>query len=131
MASYGIFLAACGFECHGPKGRLGFAPRLAPEDFRAAFTTAEGWGTYSQKFRMSPLKTPVSAQSEISLKWGSLRLRTLTLEMPEQFQPATVSVELDGRPVPSNHSLSNTRLTLTLSDTLRLAANQQLTIRLA
>ncbi len=131
MASYGIFLAACGFECHGPKGRLGFAPRLAPEDFRAAFTTAEGWGTYSQKFRMSPLKTPVSAQSELSLKWGSLRLRTLTLGMPEQFQPATVSVELDGRPVPSNHSLSNTRLTLTFPDTLQLTANQQLTIRLA
>ncbi len=35
MASYGVFLAACGFEYHGPKGHLGFAPRLAPDDFRA------------------------------------------------------------------------------------------------
>ena len=26
MASYGVFLAACGFEYHGPKGHLGFAP---------------------------------------------------------------------------------------------------------
>ena len=49
MASYGVFLAACGYEYHGPKGHLAFAPRLTPEDFRAAFTTAEGWGTFSQK----------------------------------------------------------------------------------
>ena len=49
MASYGVFLAACGYEYHGPKGHLGFAPRLAPDDFRAAFTAAEGWGTFSQK----------------------------------------------------------------------------------
>ena len=35
MASYGVFLAACGYEYHGPKGHLGFAPRLTPEDFRA------------------------------------------------------------------------------------------------
>ena len=49
MASYGVFLAACGFEYHGPKGHLGFAPRLGPDDFRAAFTSAEGWGTIAQK----------------------------------------------------------------------------------
>ena len=49
MASYGVFLAACGYEYHGPKRHLAFAPRLSPENFRAAFTTAEGWGTFSQK----------------------------------------------------------------------------------
>ncbi|MGA2662430.1 MAG: GH116 family glycosyl-hydrolase, partial [Verrucomicrobiota bacterium] len=131
MASYGIFMAACGFEYHGPKGHLGFAPRLVPEDFQAAFTTAEGWGTYRQKFRMSPLKTPLGAESELSLKWGRLRLNTLNLALPEQFHPATVGVQLDGRPVQSNHSLSNNRLTLTFSDTLQLTANQKLKVRLA
>lgn len=30
MASYGVFLAACGFEYHGPKGRIGFAPACRP-----------------------------------------------------------------------------------------------------
>ena len=35
MSSHGVFLAACGFEHHGPKGHLGFAPRVAPDDFRA------------------------------------------------------------------------------------------------
>ena len=49
MASYAVFLAACGYEYHGPKGYLAFAPRIQPEEFRAPFTTAEGWGTFSQR----------------------------------------------------------------------------------
>ena len=49
MASYGMFLAACGFEYHGPRGHIGFDPRLSPDNFRAAFTAAEGWGTFSQQ----------------------------------------------------------------------------------
>jgi hypothetical protein len=34
MASYGVFLAAYGYEYHGPKGYLAFAPRLNPNDLR-------------------------------------------------------------------------------------------------
>ncbi|MBN1441983.1 MAG: hypothetical protein JXA90_04695, partial [Planctomycetes bacterium] len=49
MASYGAFLAACGWECHGPRGYLAFAPRLGADSFRAAFTAAEAWGTISQR----------------------------------------------------------------------------------
>ncbi|MGH7973530.1 MAG: GH116 family glycosyl hydrolase, partial [Limisphaerales bacterium] len=35
MASYGVFLAACGFEDDGPAGHLGFAPRLLAKDAAA------------------------------------------------------------------------------------------------
>ena len=49
MMGFGVYLAACGYEYHGPKGHLGFAPRIHPEDFRAAFTAAEGWGLYRQR----------------------------------------------------------------------------------
>ena len=48
MASYGAFIGICGYEYHGPKGHIGFAPKLTPENFRAPFTAAEGWGTYAQ-----------------------------------------------------------------------------------
>lgn len=47
-ASYSVFLAACGFDYDGPAGRIGFAPKIQPENFRAPFTGAEGWGTFTQ-----------------------------------------------------------------------------------
>jgi hypothetical protein len=49
MASYGSFITACGFSFHGPQGRIGFKPVIRPDNFSAAFTTAEGWGFYTQK----------------------------------------------------------------------------------
>jgi uncharacterized protein (DUF608 family) len=48
-ASYSLFLAACGFSYNGPAGVIGFDPKIAPEDFKAPFTAAEGWGTFEQK----------------------------------------------------------------------------------
>jgi uncharacterized protein (DUF608 family) len=74
MASYGVYLAACGFANHGPKQHLGFAPRLTPEHFRCAFTAAEGWGSFEQKV------TAGRHDATISVKWGKLTLRTLALE---------------------------------------------------
>lgn len=76
MASYGVYLAACGYEYHGPKGHLGFSPRLRPEDFRAAFTAAEGWGTLSQE------RAGGRQISRVELAWGRLRLRTLAVAWP-------------------------------------------------
>jgi hypothetical protein len=120
MASYGVFLAACGFAYHGPKGHLGFAPRLAPDNFQCAFTAAEGWGTYWQKCG------PQSAEYGLSLKWGKLRLRTLALALPERFHPATARAEVDGQTAESKHSLAGNRLTVTFADAVELRANQEL-----
>ena len=71
MASYGVYLAACGYEYHGPKRYLAFAPRLSPENFRAAFTTTDGWGTFSQKDDAGRRK------AELAIRWGKLALKTL------------------------------------------------------
>ncbi|MCC6233306.1 MAG: hypothetical protein IT580_11725 [Verrucomicrobiales bacterium] len=73
MASYGTFVTACGYEYHGPSGRLGFAPRLTPERFRAAFTAAEGWGTFSQAVEGE------IGRARLDVRFGRLRLRELVL----------------------------------------------------
>lgn len=73
MASYGVFLAACGFQYHGPDGRLAFAPRLSPSNFKCAFTTADGWGGYEQRFG------DADGECKLHLKWGALRLRSFQL----------------------------------------------------
>ena len=76
MASYGVFLAACGFEVHGPKGHLAFAPRVNPGDFRAAFVAPEGWGSYAQE------RKPDAQRHRLELKRGRLRLRTRKEKKP-------------------------------------------------
>ncbi len=81
MASYGAFLAACGYESHGPKMHLGFAPQLTPGNFKAAFTAAGGWGTFSQKSESGSLS------AEVAVKWGVVKLKTLGLALPNGVKP--------------------------------------------
>ena len=95
MASYGVFLALCGFEYHGPKGHLGFAPRLAPDDFRAAFTAAEGWGTISQK---RDGRRRQARPAAIAKSLGQAAASSLAFELPEkaQLDPRDRDVVLGG-----------------------------------
>jgi len=90
MASYGVFQAVCGFNCHGPRGHLEFAPRLAPEEFRAAFTAAEGWGTLHQT------RQPDGQTCRVELKHGKLRLRSIALTV-EDPAPSEVVVTVAGQ----------------------------------
>ena len=86
-------MALCGFECHGPSAHLGFAPRLAPDDFRAAFIAAEGWGTLCQQ--REPAQQ-VQTQ-RLDLKFGKLTLRTLAFELPEKARLVRASVTSAGQ----------------------------------
>jgi len=124
MASYGVFLAACGFEYHGPKQHLGFAPRLTPENFKAAFTSAEGWGTFTQQQENGSLR------AEVRLRCGKLKLRTLSLEMaPGAANSASVS--LGTRAVPVQVSREGRRISLTIGKPIEIAAGDSLIIRVS
>jgi hypothetical protein len=122
MASYGVFLAACGFEYHGPEGHMGFAPRIQPEDFKAAFTAAEGWGTFSQQAGSAGLNAQVVVQ------WGKLRLRSLSLELPRSLPGSRVKVTAGGRVIETTESLAGTRLAISFNDWVELRAHQQLEV---
>lgn len=122
MASYGVFLAACGFEHHGPHGHLGFAPKLTPENFRAPFTTAAGWGSFSQQINHGKLS------AEITLVWGSLRLKTLALALPADTKPATAMVSLNGTAVASTQTVEGRRIVITLATVAEIAASQKIQI---
>jgi len=122
MASYGAFLTACGYEQHGPKGHLGFGPRLTPEDFRAPFTTAEGWGTFTQK------RDGGGQKETIAVRWGSLRVRTLAFTLAEKVRPTSVKVTLQGKELPCRHTLQDGRLLITLAADAIIAAGRSLEI---
>jgi uncharacterized protein (DUF608 family) len=125
MASYGVFLAACGFTYHGPKKHIGFAPRLTPENFKAPFTAAEGWGTFSQKLQGGKF------QAEIHVAWGKLRLKQLTLALPESARPSSIRVFLDSRAVDVTREISGNSLRIDLNLELAVAAGQKLEITVA
>ncbi len=91
MASYGVFLAACGFHHDGPAGEIGFDPRLDPEDFRCAFTTAEGWGTYAQRASADGLA------AELLVRFGKLELQRIVLHPPGALRGRELAaVRIDG-----------------------------------
>jgi hypothetical protein len=122
MASYGLFTAACGYEYHGPKGRLAFAPRLTPEDFKAAFTTAQGWGSFSQKLDGN------SFHATVELRWGKLKLRTLGLSLPEAVRGRNIAVTLAGKPAQVTTDLDQRQLTITLTTPASLNPNERLSV---
>ena len=125
MASYGIFTAACGFEHHGPRGHIAFLPRLTPENFRAPFTAAEGWGTFAQK-------RAGGTQSEIlKVVHGRLKLKTLAFAVPPGTTPSRVKVLKAGVPVKAKLSIAQSRVTVTLAGPVSLTAGQELELLIA
>jgi uncharacterized protein (DUF608 family) len=122
MASHGVFLGLCGFECHGPKRQLGFAPRFKPEQFRAAFTAAEGWGTLAQQVDGQTLKAAVR------LKWGRLRLRTLQLGQPGQMQPTRVAAKLGGRDIPATLSADDGKINVRFGEEITVPTDTSLEV---
>ncbi len=122
MASYGVFLAACGYEYHGPREHLGFAPRLTPENFRAPFTAAEGWGTFSQT------RTADAQRELITLQWGRLSVKTLAFEVDPKFTATQADVTLNGQPVPAMLKQENTRILVRLPTKALLVPDQKLEI---
>lgn len=125
MASYGVFLAACGFEYHGPRGHMGFAPRLSPEDFRAAFTAAEGWGTIAQQRR------PGQQINTVQVKVGQLRLKTLAFELPRGAVAGKTAVSLAGEPLPASAAQSDTRVLIALERPATIPEGKALEVRIS
>jgi len=121
MASYGTYVAVCGFEYDGPEYRIGFAPRLTPEDFRAVFVASEGWGTFHQK--ISGPKIYVA----LEIQYGKLQLRTLTLEFPG-YGGGPVSVTANGAAVAAKVAHEGFRITITLAAPVTVEADQAVTV---
>ncbi|MBI5686149.1 MAG: hypothetical protein HZC54_13835 [Verrucomicrobia bacterium] len=122
MASYGVFLAACGFEYHGPRGHIGFAPRLTPENFRAPFTSAEGWGTFATNTEGG------TRRAELRVKWGKLKIKSLSLPVPGTSADGTVKVTVNGKAVSAKTSIENGKLLVRLADEHTLSATRKLEV---
>ncbi len=123
MASYGSFLAACGFEYNGPAGMIGFDPVIHPENFRAPFTAAEGWGTFSQTVGEKEMT------AELAVKWGRVKVKTLKLN-PRSLKISEASVKRSGKTVKARLVKNETGVSVDLDVPLFVDAGEALTIEL-
>lgn len=121
MASYGSFISICGFEHNGPRQTIGFSPRLNQENFRAAFTCAEGWGTYSQH------RTSEAQKSEINLKYGSLTVHRLAFDAGDRT-PKSVVIRLGDKKFPAKLALEGSRVLVLLDKAVTIPTNQTLSV---
>ncbi len=91
MASWGVWLALGGFYCHGPRGILGFAPKITPENFRALYTVPDAWITFEQR------RDAAVQRNRIECVYGDTRINVLRLNLPAGQSLGAVEVKLDGR----------------------------------
>jgi hypothetical protein len=124
FASWGVYTALAGFEYHGPKGHIGFAPRVTPENFRAAFTAAEGWGSFTQT-QAKDLQREL-----IDLRWGRLNLKTLAFAVPQDWRAADVALRQNKKSLDHKAVLQNGRLEIELNRELKLTKDNKLEIEI-
>ena len=121
MSAYGVFLAACGFSYNGPEGMIAFDPVIGPEDFRAPFTAAEGWGTFSQRINRNEL------QAELRVNWGSVSVQTLLLN-PKQLDIRQAEVTCNGKQLNARLVPNQNGVMVELAASRQISAGQSLKI---
>ncbi|PSR52635.1 hypothetical protein AHMF7605_03390 [Adhaeribacter arboris] len=124
MASYGTFITACGFENHGPKGYIAFAPKINPERFKAAFTSANGWGSYSQQIN------PHQQVHQIQLKYGDLQVEKIKLEIQDKQPIQKVIAKLGKQILPVQYTQTDNSILIQFNKRQPLLTNQTLSITL-
>ena len=122
MASYGTFINACGFEYHGPKGYIKFSPAWNAENFKAPFTSANGWGSYKQK------KTGAKQLHTIHLKYGELKLKELAFTKIGSNIVKRVVVMLGTQNIPVQLKQTGAELRITSKNKICIKMNERLNI---
>lgn len=93
MASYGVLHAVQGYWYDGPKGVMGFDPKLRPDDFVGFFTSAEGWGNIVQT------RSVGKQTNRVEVKYGRLFLDKLQVNLPEGLNVIDIHAFVNGKEV--------------------------------
>jgi len=99
MSSWSLLTACQGFAYNGPERRIGFNPVWRPEDHRSFFSTAEGWGVFSQRREGEQMR------ATIELRYGKVAINAIDLNTGGNWKCVAV-VRVDGTPV-SNGTIQN------------------------
>jgi non-lysosomal glucosylceramidase len=124
MSVWSLLLAGQGFLYDGPAGMIGFRPVWRPENHVSFFTTAEGWGLFTQK------RANGAQREKIELRRGRLRVKSLVFATNGPQKPSSVRVTAAGRPLEIRFDADGSRITLTLAQETVLEAGQALEVEI-
>jgi uncharacterized protein (DUF608 family) len=126
MSAYGAYIGACGYAHHGPTGFLGFDPKISPGDFRAAFTSATGWGVFRQE------RTQNSQTNSLESKHGTVTVGSLRLGVPAGATVNAMSAAAGGQALAIADAVRTPEsLTLRFDRAARLGAGEKLDVSLS
>ncbi|MBI9061491.1 MAG: hypothetical protein JEZ14_05850 [Marinilabiliaceae bacterium] len=123
MSGYAPFIAASGFTYHGPKGIIGFDPKVNPENFKSAFITAEGWGSFEQK------KEADQQVYQLQLNYGTLKLSELNLQKIDTNKVSVVEVIMNNDKLKAKYSQHEQFIVIDVED-VTLNVDDKLVIRI-
>ncbi|QDV85972.1 GH116 family glycosyl hydrolase [Stieleria magnilauensis] len=123
MSSYSAFMAVCGFRYDGPEGKLAFGPRMQQDNFRAAFITAEGWGSFQQTADRG------NQTGSIELRYGQLDLKELAFDRVDRTAAGRAEVTLDEQPMAARFQAEPGRYVVRFPDGFHMKAGQHLRVR--
>ncbi len=125
MASYGTFISACGFTYHGPKGHIGFSPKLTPENFKTPFTSAEGWGSYSQQ------RNENSFSAQLKVMHGKLHVRKFSVDLDKNQKAGNVEAIFNNKVISCRFTQTDIRCDIDFIDSQFINSNQSLLLKIS
>jgi len=112
-----------GFEYDGVAKRIGFAPRLTPEQFKTPFTAAQGWGSYNQTIQANKLT------AELTVAHGQVELASQTFELSNRLTGKTAKqILINGKS--EKFTQDEERIIVTFANLQTLNVNDQLSIEI-
>jgi len=128
MSVWSVLLACQGFIYDGPAGRIGFRPKWKPEDHRSFFTTAQGWGLFTQ------CRDGRTQHETIEIRYGKLAIQKLEFEIPEGRRADRVLVRRGSEDISTRYTTKEQMVRIRLTEQITLTPDEPpllITIRLA
>ena len=124
MHSWNVLLALSGYNHDGPAGKIGFSPKITPQDFKSFFSAAEGWGSYSQQIEAEKLT------AQIDVKWGRLRLTEISIPTTNGKLPNFALVTSGDTQLEHSLSVINDKCVIQLNNELVVSSVNGLQVEL-
>ena len=97
MSGYAPFVSITGFRYDANKKSIGFNPKFRKNDFKSAFITAAGWGSFSQK-RFAKYQS-----NNLEIKSGELELKNIKLNFEKNVKISSIKVVVNDKNIKSNY----------------------------